>query len=94
MTSIFIGPLFSLGELIITRHADALLSEDDIRLAVNRHIIGDWGNIPEGDRGLNNEALRLGERLMSVYESSDGVQFWIITEWDRSVTTILLPSDY
>ena len=46
------------------------------------------------DKWANDRAVKGGERLLSVYHSKDGVKFWIITEWDRSATTVLLPEDY
>lgn len=54
---------------------------------------GDWGNLCEEDRLANERALREGERLLSAYETAGGVTFWIITERDRSATTVLLPED-
>ena len=54
----------------------------------------DWGNVCEADWIANDRALKRGERLLSSYSARDGTEFWIITEWDRSYTTILLPSDY
>ena len=59
-----------------------------------RHFCGDWGDVCDEDRGVNESALANGQRLMSVYKSSDHETIWIITEWDRSVTTILLPDEY
>ena len=73
--------------------------ESVVLKALKRHVCGDWGELDEEDRLTNNDALREGERLISAY-SIKGVtpdrdlKFWIITEWDRSVTTVLLPSDY
>ncbi len=58
------------------------------------HIVGDWGDVDEHDRAQNERALQEGTRLLSVYRSTGGVKFWIITEADRSVTTVLLPEDY
>jgi hypothetical protein len=65
----------------------------DVRLALLRHAGRDWGNVCKDDWKANDEALQNGDRLLSSYESQ-GVKFWIITEWDRSVTTVLLPEDY
>ena len=56
--------------------------------------MGDWGELCDEDRVANDQALIQEARVMSVYTSSAGVTFWIITEWDRSVTTVLLPEDY
>jgi len=50
--------------------------------------------VPEADWRANDWALQAGERLLSVYQTLGGIKFWIITEADRSATTILLPSEY
>lgn len=59
-----------------------------------RHSSGDWGLVDEEDWRLNDEALRDGTRLLSAYETHQGVKFWIVTEADRSATTVLLPDEY
>jgi hypothetical protein len=59
-----------------------------------RHASGDWGCVDEDDRKLNDEALIHGDRLLSAYRTLRGVRLWIISEADRSVTTILLPEEY
>lgn len=86
---------FRLGRLVITSNALGIAKEKDIdvSLLIRRHLQGDWGDVCEEDRQANEEALIHGNRLMSVYQSKD-VKLWIITEADRSVTTILLPEDY
>ena len=66
----------------------------EIQIALDRHRRHDWGDVCEEDRKRNDQALKTGERLLSVYKSGVGTKFWIITERDRSVTTVLLPSDY
>ncbi|HRJ27381.1 MAG TPA: hypothetical protein PLO61_07725 [Fimbriimonadaceae bacterium] len=63
-------------------------------MGIGRHASGDWGEVCDEDRASNEEALVEGLRLMSVYTSTSGLTFWIITEWDRSITTVLLPEDY
>ena len=62
--------------------------------ALFRHEHGDWGTLEAQDWETNQLALKNGDRLLSAYESTDGVKFWIITEADRSSTTVLLPEDY
>ena len=62
--------------------------------ALDRHAQGDWGNLDREDWAENELALREGFRLFSVYLSRNDVKFWIITEADRSITTILLPEEY
>jgi hypothetical protein len=60
-----------------------------------RHLNGDWGDLSDDDRRQNDAALQSGEdRLFSSYQVTPGLKLWIITEWDRSVTTLLLPSEY
>ncbi|MFO0979123.1 MAG: hypothetical protein U0996_22120 [Planctomycetaceae bacterium] len=94
MTVTVFGRLFALGQIVITRHAQNVLTNRDLNEALIRHLEGDWGQVCESDRQLNDSAIRNGGRIMSEYCSSSGVRFWIITEYDRSVTTILLPCDY
>jgi hypothetical protein len=62
--------------------------------ALVRHVCGDWGDIPQEDREENATALREGFRVLSEYRTASGLQFWVITEADRSVTTLLLPEEY
>lgn len=69
-------------------------SGDDPLAFLIRHLAGDWGQVNAEDWRANEESLLRGERLLSVYRMSNGAKFWIITEWDRSVTTFLLPEDY
>ncbi len=85
---------FPLGQLVATPTAMARLSQADISSSLLRHASGDWGEVGDEDRQANEEALRDGTRLFSVYQGEDGTKFWIITEADRSVTTVLLPEDY
>ena len=84
---------FPLGQVVITPNALEKLNSDDILNALNRHVVGDWGELDEEDRQTNDEALQSGCRLLSAYRS-DSTKFWIITEASREVTTVLLPEDY
>lgn len=59
-----------------------------------RHIAGDWGDVDEGDHQENELSLTHGFRLLSAYALKSGTKIWIITEADRSVTTVLLPEEY
>ncbi len=86
-------PLVTLGTLLITRNAHDLLTPEEIASAIAKHLVGDWGDVPPEDWEANDEALLKGYRLLSAYGQDDR-RFWIITEADRSVTTILLPNDY
>lgn len=85
---------FPLGRLMVTTNAVMNLAPEDFLPAVNRHQRGDWGAVSDHDRQANENALRQGTRLLSVYHAENGVKFWIMTAGDRSVTTIMLPEDY
>jgi hypothetical protein len=89
---------FKLGQIVATPGAlNALeVTGETAQTYINRHNSGDWGDLDEEDRAANDAALILGEeqRILSAYKLSDGTKIWIITEWDRSVTTILLPEEY
>ena len=88
-------PLFALGQLMMTEDAeDMFLSSDmDVRALLKRHVTGDWGDLDSHDVNVNNEAVKHGRRILSQYRTSEG-KIWVITESDRSVTTILLPDEY
>jgi hypothetical protein len=88
------SPKFQLGNLVATPAALSALTHDDIMTAISRHVKGDWGEVCDEDREENERSLREGYRLLSVYHAANGTKFWLITEHDRSVTTILLPCDY
>jgi hypothetical protein len=88
------GIKFSPGEIVTTANAWDQISRDDIAKGLSRHLCGDWGEVCDDDWDLNEDALISENRLHSVYTAANGVKFWIITECDRSVTTILLPDDY
>jgi hypothetical protein len=83
-----------LGQAVITRNAMESLHPEDVLGAMRRHAAGDWGDCCPEDWEANNQALRDRSRLFSVYHDRTGTKFWIITEADRSATTILLPEDY
>jgi hypothetical protein len=89
-------PLFSLGRTVATPGALESLAQSGQSHAdfLNRHVVGDWGDVCEEDRKLNDEAVKIGERLLSSYSTKQGVKFWILTEADRSATTLLLPEEY
>ena len=84
---------FPLGQTVVTAHALDILRPDEIALGLARHVRGDWGDLCPEDMLVNENALTQGGRLFSAY-GHGASRFWIITEWDRSVTTILLPNDY
>ncbi len=87
-------PLFALGILLITMPALRAIPEEDIRQALGRHMRGDWGDVDADDKRANELALQHDTRILSSYRSAKNVKFWIITEADRSQTTVLLPEDY
>ena len=70
------------------------LAPRDVAGGLVRHLSGDWGDVCEQDRKENEFSLKEGFRLLSVYRDTDGTKFWIITEADRSATTVLLPEDH
>lgn len=85
---------FSLGKVVATCGVMEILSEAEILVLLKRHADGDWGVMPKEDKEMNDKAvLTNNERIFSAYKTSKG-DVWIITEWDRSVTTILLPGEY
>lgn len=83
-----------LGTIVATANAIRQVEQPDIHLALQRHQAGDWGLVGAEDWAANDRALIERTRLLSAYDSATGVRFWIITEWDRSLTTVLLPEDY
>ena len=89
-------PLFALGRMVATPGALAAIeAADQIPLDfLVRHARGDWGTICEEDRRENELALKEGFRLMSVYTTKTGETMWVISEADRSATTLLLPEEY
>jgi hypothetical protein len=70
------------------------IPQEEIFSAIQRHQAGDWGDVSDEDRSANDQALIQGTRILSAYRATNGTKFWIITEADRSVTTVLLPEDY
>jgi hypothetical protein len=79
--------------MVITANASGRLDAAAVHEGLRRHASGDWGEVCKDDAALNEEALKGGDRLHSVYGSGER-RFWIITEADRSVTTVLMPEDY
>jgi hypothetical protein len=87
---------FQPGQLVATPGAlDAFRKSGDSPLdLLQRHLLGDWGDVDEHDRMENEFSLQNGLRILSAYRLTDGENIWIITEADRSATTILLPEEY
>lgn len=97
--STYRAPLFRPGRIVATSGAIEALGGGDSALAnaaalLDRHIGGDWGDLCQEDSETNARALARGGRLMSVYQGPDGAPVWIITESDRSATTLLTPDEY
>lgn len=85
---------FPLGRLMMTPGARDGIPPSEMMQALRRHAKGDWGDLGDEDRRANDAALVDGTRLLSAYRTGSGTKFWIITEWDRSLTTVLLPDEY
>lgn len=89
-------PLFPLGRVVATPAALAALQRIGKvpQEYVKRHVQGDWGDLCAADVQANQHALGEGSRLFSAYQVTATLKIWVITEWDRSATTVLLPSEY
>jgi len=89
-------PLFELGQIFGTPGAlDAIeKAEQNLVELLVLHVTGDWGDLGDEDKNENDLSVEEGFRVLSAYKLETDVKVWIITEWDRSVTTILLPDEY
>lgn len=90
-----VKPRFPLGQIVSTPGALRVLmaaGEDPMKL-ICRHVSGDWGNLDEADKRENELSVERGFRILSSY-TVNATKLWVITEADRSVTTILLPEEY
>jgi hypothetical protein len=88
---------FPAGTIVVTAGVHELVHQGRLNPSeyLRRHLSGHWGDLGECDQLQNDAALESGEdRLFSSYHLAPGLKLWIITEWDRSVTTLLLPSEY
>ena len=86
--------MFSLGITVATKGVLNLFGPFEITNLLTRHILCDWGDLGQEDKALNDAALLSGQdRIFSAYNTSQG-KVWIITEHDRSLTTVLLPAEY
>lgn len=85
-----------LGHVVATPGVLAALvaAGEHVHKFLLRHVHCDWGEVDEEDRKANDLAFERGERVLSAYRTRDGTRLWIITEADRSATTILLPHEY
>ena len=89
-------PRFELGRIVATPAALEAISDAGQEPGdfLRRYVLGDWGLVDAGDAQANEDALEIGDRILSVFATSAGVKIWIITEADRSCTTVLLPEEY
>lgn len=87
--------LFPLGRVLATSGVSRFIETGQVNplTLLRRHASGDWGDLCTADKKLNDRSLQDG-RLMSTYKLDNQLTIWIITEWDRSVTTLLLPTEY
>ena len=90
---------FNAGQLVVTRAVNDLIADNDkfaklVYASIKRHMGGDWGDVCDEDRETNDWALQNNERLVSVNKQEGLPTIWIITERDRSVTTVLFPKEY
>jgi hypothetical protein len=89
-------PTFHLGRIVATPGAIVALEfagADALEL-LRRHANGDWGDLGVEDKRLNDEAILNGSRILSAYNLAGGERLWVLTEGDRSATTLLLPEEY
>ena len=89
-------PLFDLGQMVATPGALRALEEAEQHPIefLARHVTGDWGDLCDEDKAENELSVDQGFRILSSYELQTGDKVWVITEADRSATTILLPEEY
>ena len=88
------NPVFEIGQIVMTANVLRAVPIKHLNQGLSRHIAGDWGDVCPIDADANELALVAGSRLISVYHDNTGVEFRVVTEADRSATTVLLPSDY
>ena len=86
-------PPLLLGNVMLSRCAFSLLTKDEIYDALHKHRAGDWGTLCREEWLENDEALHNSCRVKSVYIGGEGT-FWVITEWDRSLTRVIFPHEY
>ena len=99
-----VNPTFALGQLVMTSGVNDLVAEDEefskfVVKSLNRHARRDWGDVDAEDKQTNDQSLKQGLRVLSAYNDDrfpkHGIStIWIITEADRSTTTILFPDEY
>lgn len=92
----YVKPRFSLGQIVATPGTLEALARANQQPGhfLNRHLSGDWGELSNEDKAENEYSLQHGFRILSSYKTATGEKLWLITEADRSVTTLLLPEEY
>ena len=90
---------FKIGRLVATRGVHTRMVEDlsfmeFVGRCLGRHMDGDWGEVDSEDKQTNEDALKVGCRVLSAYSHLDNTKIWVITESDRSATTVLFPEEY
>ena len=90
---------FPLGDIGVTSGFVAKMGDPDraaleVKIALARHQSGDWGQCCAFDKEINDEAVKTGGRVLSVYLTDDAVRFYVITDWDRAHTTVMLCDEY
>jgi hypothetical protein len=88
-----LGTRFSLGRILTTRGIAEQFDSLEVGALLTRHMNGDWGNLSNNDMKLNEIALTENDRVFSAYETPKG-KVWVITEYDRSATTVMLSDEY
>ena len=83
-----------LGRVVATRGVVDVVPTRELLAALRHHHNCDWGDVPASDCAANDLALTHGGRIISAYRADNQTKFWIITEANRSVTTLLLPEEY
>lgn len=90
----FTASKFPLGLVVVATEAYDALDAADIKQSLFWHSQGFWGEVCDEDKQANDRAVADGDRILSAYLTENGVRFWVITEADRSATTVLLPQEY
>lgn len=95
-STVHAGPRFRPGRIFATPAALEVIADANVSILdlLIRHLRGDWGDLSESDRQQNELSVDAGLRLLSSYVLPGGQTVWVITEWDRTCTTLLLPGDY
>ena len=90
---------FQPGQLVVTRAVHDMMNSNEefekhVHLSIERHLAGDWGDVSDDDRVANELALKSEDRLFSAFKGEGMPKLWVITEGDRSSTTVLFPDEY